>query len=231
MLKHHLVVFFLILFFCSSLQAQEHSVANKVLRIGLGYLTGQATHEVGHYVVARSLGVNISPMWKGQTFPPLVYHLSPTSQKNNCLVAAGGFFAEYVASETILASSSLRTDDGDYDYFLIGWLLQTIICPIGYSVFTETIPNYGGDIDNLSYLDYKQRFQLCEGRIPRTNFKFYTLVEDKQQKLLQENRTKIEVFIVGHAVITAARMIFKLNDSDAFQISSTPNSVVMQYAF
>jgi len=228
-MKNYLVI--TIFIFSVSLQAQEHSTANKILRVGLGYLTGQATHEMGHYVVARSLGVKISPAWKEQTFPPLVYHLSPTSQKNYSLVAAGGFIAEYVASETILASSSLRTDDGDYDYFLIGWLLQTIICPIGYSVFTEIIPNYRGDIYNLSYIDYKQKFRLQERHIPMTNFKFYTLVEDKQQKLLQENRTKIELFIVGHALITATRLIFKLEDSNAIQFSSTPTSIGIKVAF
>lgn len=199
-----IVYLFLILLSCSYLQAQKHSFTDKLFKLGLGYLTGQATHELGHYVVAWSVGVNIYPVWNWKNVPPLSYGLEPTSQRNCSVISLGGFFAEYVASETILASSSLETDDGEIDYFLCGWLLQTIICPIGYSLIEEN-NNFRGDIWWGSYFENRSS--------------------------TRDSRSKIEAFIIGHAIITATRMIFKLSDSDALQVSSTSNSVVVQYAF
>jgi hypothetical protein len=199
------LLFVLLSYSYSYLQAEEHSVTNKLLKLSLGYLTGQATHELGHYVVAWSVGVEIYPVWDFKNIPPLSHGLKLTSRENCPVIGMGGFFAEYIASETILAFSSLKTDDGEFDYFLCGWLLQTIICPIGYSLIEETNPNFRGDIWWGGYLESRGSNKGI--------------------------RSNIETFLVGHAIITAARMIFKLNDSGRLQLTSTPTSIAVQIAF
>jgi hypothetical protein len=206
MKKYYSIKILLFIFlFCSFLQAQEQSFTNKLFKFSLGYLTGQATHEVGHYLVAWSLGVKIYPVWNLKNIPPLSYETELISGGNYSMISAGGFFAEYTASEIILASSSLKIDDENYNYFLCGWLLQTILSPLGYTLIEETNSNFCGDIWSIS-------------RFPN-------------RCSIQSNRNTIEAFIIGHSILTALRMFLKLKETDRFQINSTSTSISMQITF
>jgi hypothetical protein len=54
-----------------------------------------------------------------------------------------GLAGEIIASEIILSSSSLRRDNGDYNYFLLGFLAQTIVNPIIYTIYSNNVKKAG----------------------------------------------------------------------------------------
>lgn len=128
--------------FCSA-----QSLKN-ILSFSAGYLTGQATHEVGHYIAAWSVGVNISPQGRPE-FPFLQYSLNDVSLRKDGIIATGGFLAEMASSELILQYVSLKNTN-EYNYFFLGWLAQTIVCPISYSIIEEINPAFHGDIWRIS---------------------------------------------------------------------------------
>jgi len=208
-----LVSFFL---FTSSLYSQEN-FAVKFLAFAGGYLTGHASHEMGHQLTSQFTGINIG--WKSapapffinweMQYPDEVYftfnegkkimHLNPVREQQRATIARGGFCGEVVSSEIILASSSLKYDDGEYNYFLLGWLTMTVMNPIIYTIYTN---NNKSDFDDI-----------------------------KDLVRVGNNEKYIKGFMLTHATVTALRTILKLKETDRFQISSTPTSMPIQISF
>lgn len=145
-----------ILLIFSFTNAQESSFGNKFLRFSLGYLTGHIAHESGHQVAAWIWNVpieySIEPYpsylkWsvKNPQFvlrhcpnnPNLVYW-EETPSHSTSMVALGGFGGEVISAEVILAISSLKHDDGEYNYYLLGWLTQTVVNSIVYTIWCNS---------------------------------------------------------------------------------------------
>lgn len=164
-----------------SIQAQEKSTFEKILLFGAGYLSGHVVHEMGHQTAAWVTGISLK--WKLEPqFPYLVYdtkvygafgnphdgdwhwdHDAPTlygmlpESRKQAIIATSGFAGESVALEIILATSSLKTDNGDYNYFLLGLLSMTIINPIANSI-RDAATNVGyGDIQTVRDMGQNQR--------------------------------------------------------------------------
>lgn len=144
-------------------------------------------------------------MWNIKNFPPVTYEISErTPLRLNGNISIGGFFLEFASSEIILASSDLKTDNGEYNYFLCGWITQTILSPISYIILDHANPDFYGDLRNI---------EICGGK-----------------KLGKQNRRGVEIFIVGHALMNLSRLIFRLQSSPV-EINSTPTSVTVSLKF
>lgn len=190
--------------FARQAQAQKSTV-EKILLFGAGYFTGQTAHEAGHYLIAYASGTDIRPTWNTRYFPPLGYDVSIyTRWRNYSRIAAGGFLGEFLSSEIIFATSDIKSKDGEVDYFLCGWIMQTILSPIGYTILDRLDKNFNGDLRDIEF--YSNWHQG------------------------NHNRQGVEVFIVGHALMNFSRLIFRLQSSPV-EISSTPTSVTVSLKF
>lgn len=98
--------------------------------------------------VYEGLGNPHDGNWTWDRDAPTLYGLLPVSREQ-VIVATGGFAGEFIASEIILASSSLKTDDGGNNYFLLGWLAMTIVSPFANSIRDGVTRGGYGDIQTI----------------------------------------------------------------------------------
>jgi hypothetical protein len=175
---------------------------SKLLLFGAGYATGQVTHEVGHWATARIVGVRVVYQWDERYFPPPIFRSDKAAPRSlRARIAEGGFVAEVVSSEIILLTSDLRTDDGGHDYYLYGWLAQSILSPIGYVAANHINPNGYGDLHHVGVLVGRERENI------------------------------VEAFIVAHALLSVARIAFKMQPDDRVAITSNSQSVSLSLRF
>lgn len=148
---------FLALLLLAPLFAQAQSWGVKLQQFAEGYALGQAMHEGGHYLVARNEGIPFG-LSCGPDFRPLVaYELYGNVNREQLgRIAMGGFGTEIVASELILLSD-LRTYDGKTNYFLVGWVAQTIVCPLWYVWKDSSTPGGWGDFQQIGDYTHDRR--------------------------------------------------------------------------
>lgn len=143
------VVLLTLLLLAPLFETRAQSWGVKLQQFAEGYALGQAMHEGGHFFAARNEGVPFG-LSCGPNFRPLVaFELYGDVNKEQVgRIAMGGFGAEIVASELILSTSDLRTSD-EYNYFLIGWVAQTIVCPLWYVWKDSATPGGWGDFRQI----------------------------------------------------------------------------------
>jgi hypothetical protein len=185
--------------------AQDEISGKTLLLLGAGYLSGHAAHEMGHMLTGKVVGVNTHFAWRPDlvsAYPPIAVMSDKNAPRNRrATTATGGFMGEIVSSEIILNSSSLQTEEGGYNYYLIGWVAQTIVNPIVYSILDSSTPGgwEGGDLQSIERLG--------------------------------GDKATVRAFILGHAAINFLRLGFKLDAIHNIQISSTPSSISLAVSF
>lgn len=214
----------LVTFSINAARAQEKSTFEKILLFGSGYLTGHLVHEAGHQVTAWTLGVPLRWRIKSKfsyifwgvdrnfgydkerywyTWNNKTYSLPKQNSdfRKIGVVAMGGLGAEIISSEIILATSSLRTDKNEINYFLLGLITQTIANPIIYSIadnntFNKIEPYRGtGDLRGIEKTGY--------------------------------NKKTFKAVVLTHSALTLARTILKLRKQNA----QLPNVALTQNGF
>ena len=167
-------MFGLILICSMSLHAQD-SFTGKALAFAGGYLSGHIAHETGHQVASWIWNVPIywklsSPLvtwnttitddnyiWSDTKGQYIYYKVNPYKLRERGIVAMGGFGAEVISSEVILASSSLKHGDGEINYYLLGWLTMTVLNPIIYTVWTNNNNRSMDDFKGLAAAGNNER--------------------------------------------------------------------------
>lgn len=209
----------LVMFLINTAHAQK-STFEKILLFGSGYLTGHLAHEAGHQITAWSLDVPLywqinnkfeylfwdvreefgyNREWYWYAWNKKTYSLKQNSDFRKIgIVATGGFGAEIVSSEIILATSSLKTTKGEINYFLLGWLTQTIANPILYVAVDNLSANSYGDL---------QTIEKYGGNHHKKNI--------------------VKTTIVIHAISVLLRTILKTADFNGAKISATRNTLLV----
>ena len=209
---HLFFVFFLL--FTSSLYSQENFTV-KLLAFAGGYLTGHVSHEMGHQLVSQFTGINIG--WKSapapffinweMQYPDEVYftfnngvkimHLNPIREQQRATIAWGGFGGEVLSSEIILASSPLHDGEGDYNYFLLGWLTMTVMNPIIYTIYTNNNKSDFDDIKDLVRVGnnekYIKGFMLTHAAV--TALRVFLKLKDSDRIQINSTPTSISMQI------------------------------------
>jgi hypothetical protein len=128
---------------CSSctVRMNEDLTASKVLQFGAGFGAGMLSHETGHYMVAKAEGLdNVKFRFTEVTYEG---RASQTERQN---FYAGGFGADILSSEVLMASNKLFPKD---NFFVLGWLAWTVFEPFSYTVRNEFSSDGYGDLRGL----------------------------------------------------------------------------------
>lgn len=140
-----------------SVKAQSSPV-EKILLFGMGYLSGHVAHELGHITTSDAFNVPMHIVTDWNQFPPVYELVSPFARRRNIEVEAeGGFMAEIVSSEIILATTNNLSWGNDYDCYLLGWLTMTIADPILYTIRDQMTPGGWGDLQVIQEVGGNKR--------------------------------------------------------------------------
>lgn len=132
-----------IVVFVSSCRTQTGSLSvKKSLEFGAGFASGILFHEVGHYTVAKLEGMDNVKLHP--TKVTYEYDEYNKSKKRN--IAFGGFAADIISSEILLASDKHFPKNNS---FVLGWLAWTIFEPISYTLRHEFSSGGYGDLRDL----------------------------------------------------------------------------------
>ena len=214
--------FYLLFLYAIPQLCLSQSIQN-LLQIAGGYLAGHVIHESGHALSAYSVGAS----WRLKSTSSLPYVLFTHSSVEGVVwkervIASGGFLAEVTASEIILSSSSLRTESGSPDYFLIGILAMTVINPVGYTWRDEY---------ELKHYSPQEPLRIITPSFGRGMASTIATLESLRKAILQqgeENRVRgygdlaimrkygmdsraVSAFLLVHSVATAWRVYEKLS--------------------
>ncbi len=146
MKKQILIYLFLTLTFAIPANAQEWSFSdiNKDWgRFLLGVAGGIAVHEIGHVVIAKSKGYDVS--LKGTS---IIYPNAKMSDSDALEVSSSGFQAQWIASEIVFLKHRLHNPEKKMSNISAGMVLSHIAISAVYLTFLKN--HSDGDIYMMS---------------------------------------------------------------------------------
>ena len=171
----------LVLFITTPAMAQE-----MVKEFGLffaGWTTGFINHEVGHYLTANLLGVDIE--WRCSN-ANLTYYIRAKNGVDLRNTALGGTAAEILSSEALLYSRASKDNA-----FVIGWLTFNIVNPIQY-VIRHELQNGYGDLEIVKKHENGLKVEYLEAiKVGHALFTAYRLWNNKEFR-----ESKIKTFFL-----------------------------------
>lgn len=132
-----------IVLFVSSCQTQTEGLSfKKNLKFGAGFASGILFHEVGHYAVAKAEGMDNVKLYPTK----VTYEHDKYDESKKRNVAFGGFAADVISSEVLLASDKHFPKNNP---FILGWLAWTVFEPFSCTLRHELSSNGCGDLKDL----------------------------------------------------------------------------------
>lgn len=132
-----------IVVFVSSCRTQTGDLSlKKSLQFGAGFASGILFHEVGHYAMAKVEGMDNVKLHPTK----VTYEYDEYNKSKQRNIAFGGFGADILSSEILLANDKYFPKDNS---FVLGWLAWTMFEPISYTLRHEFSSDGYGDLRDL----------------------------------------------------------------------------------